>query len=164
AILYHAVLDEADFLDANLNRATLIGAKGTRINLMNADLSETYAPKSSFQFSQFNRANLESSNFVGADLRGSNFSHSDMTRANLQETNLQETNLQNATLAGADLSGARLDSADLSRANLKGAILSSALGLTQTQLNAACVDDQTNLPPELTRPAPCTSAKKRGKP
>jgi uncharacterized protein YjbI with pentapeptide repeats len=87
-----------------------------------------------------------------------------MTHANLQDTNLQETNLHNATLVHADLSGARLDSADLRRANLKGALLSSAIGLTQTQLNAACVDDQTKLPPELSRPAPCSPAKKRGKP
>jgi len=87
-----------------------------------------------------------------------------MTHANLQEANLQETNLQDATLAKADLNGARLDSAGLNRANLKGAILSSAVGLTQTQLNVACVDEKTKLPPGLSRPAPCGPAKKKVRP
>jgi uncharacterized protein YjbI with pentapeptide repeats len=142
-------------MDANLTRAVLIGAKGLRTNFMNSDLSELYAPKSSFQHAQFNRATLESANFVGADLRGSNFSHSNMTHANLQDTNLQD-----ATFVSSNLSGARLDSADLSRANFAGAILSSVIGLTQTQLNGACVDDKTKLPHGLSRPAPCSPAKK----
>ena len=78
----------------------------------------------------------------------------------MTQANLQDTNLQDATLARADLSGARLDSADLRRANFSGAILSSTIGLTQAQLNAACVDDKTKLPPGLNRPAPCSPAKK----
>jgi uncharacterized protein YjbI with pentapeptide repeats len=149
------VLDEAEFQGAHLNRAVLIGAMGSHTNFTNGDLSEIYAPKSSLRHTQFSKANLEEANFVGADLRGSSFSYS-----NLTQTNFQEANLQDATMAGADLSGARLDSADLRRANFKGANLSSVTGLTQTQLNAACVDDQTKLPPELSRPALCSSAKK----
>jgi uncharacterized protein YjbI with pentapeptide repeats len=151
-------------MDSNFNRAVLIGVTGSHANFMNADLSEMHAPKSSLQHAKFNRANLSSANFVGADLRGSDFSHSDMTNVNLQEANLEGTNLQNATLTGADMSGARLNGSDLRLTNLKGAILSSVIGLTQTQLNSACVDNQTKLPPELTRPAPCNPAKKRTKP
>lgn len=150
---------EADFLDANLNRAVLIGTKGSHINFMNADLSEVYAPKSSFRQAQFNMANLESANLVGSDLRESNFS-----RSNLSQANLQDTNLQVVTLTAVNLSGAHLDSADLCRANFTGVNLSSAIGLTQTQLNAVCADSQTKLPPELSRPAPCSPAKKRGRP
>ena len=62
-----------------------------------------------------------------------------------------------------NLSGARLDSADLRRANFTGANLSSAIGLTQTQLNAACIDDKTKLPPGLSHPAPCSSIKKEAR-
>lgn len=142
-------------MDANLNRAVLIGAKGLHINFMNGDLSDIYAPKSSFQFSQFNRTHLESANWVGADLRGANFSHSNMAHANLQDANLQD-----AIFVSVNLSGARLDSADLRRATFTGANLSSVIGLTQTQLNAACVDERTKLPPGLNRPAPCSSIKK----
>ncbi|MBL8053878.1 MAG: pentapeptide repeat-containing protein, partial [Nitrospira sp.] len=151
-------LDETNFLDATLTRAVLIGAKGWHTNFMNGDLSEIYAPKSSFRQGQFNRTNLEGANFVGADLRESNFSHANLTQANLQDTNLQD-----AMLNSANLTGARLDSADLRRANFKGATLSSVIGLTQAQLNGACVDDQTKLPPGLNRPAPCSSLKKEGR-
>ncbi|MFZ1804442.1 MAG: pentapeptide repeat-containing protein, partial [Nitrospira sp.] len=133
----------------------LIGATGLRTNFMNGDLGEIYAPKSSFQLAQFNRTHLESANFVGADLRGSNFSHSNMTHANLQDTNLQD-----AIFVSVNLSGARLDSANLHRTNFTSANLSSVIGLTQAQLNVACIDEQTKLPPGLSRPTPCSPAKK----
>lgn len=32
-------------------------------------------------------------------------------------------------------------------------------GLTQAQLDTACVDDRTALPADLGRPAPCTAVK-----
>jgi uncharacterized protein YjbI with pentapeptide repeats len=108
AILYKAVLDQADFRDAELYRAVLIGARGT------------------------------GTIFTKANLRG-------------------------ATLSGADLTGARLDAADLHRATLHGANLASVSGLTQAQLDTACVDEQTKLPAELTRPAPCAEPKSKTK-
>ncbi|MEO7859478.1 MAG: pentapeptide repeat-containing protein, partial [Nitrospirales bacterium] len=60
-----------------------------------------------------------------------------------------------------NLAGARLDGADLRRATVHGTDLSSVSGLTQAQLETACVDDQTKLPAELNRPAPCAAAKKK---
>ena len=98
---------------------------------------------------------MESANLVAADLRDSNFSH-----AMLMEANLQEANLQGATFSGADLSGARLDAADLHRATLHGANLSLVSGLTQAQLDTTRIDEQTKLPSDLNRPAPCVAAKK----
>jgi uncharacterized protein YjbI with pentapeptide repeats len=155
AILYHANLDQADFRDARMPHAVLIGARGTGTIFTKADLSGIYAPKVSLQRAQFNEAILESANLVAADLNGSNF-----TLANLTNANLQEANLRGATLSGADLTGARLDKADFRRATLHGANLSLASGLTQAQLDTACVDEQTKLPAELNRPAPCVVAKK----
>jgi uncharacterized protein YjbI with pentapeptide repeats len=159
AILYHAVLDEANFREAHLNRAVLIGARGSHPIFTKGDLTEIYAPKAFLQRAQFNEANLESANLVAADLSTSNFNHANLTHANLQEANLQD-----ATLVGADLTGARLNLADLRRTNLRGATLISVTGLTQVQLDAACVDEQTQLPPQLNRPAPCTLAKKEARP
>ncbi|HSQ51958.1 MAG TPA: pentapeptide repeat-containing protein [Nitrospiraceae bacterium] len=75
--------------------------------------------------------------------------------------NLQEANLRGATLSGANLTGAQLDKADLRRAILHGANLASVSGLTQAQLDTACVDEQTKLPAELNRPAPCAAKTKR---
>jgi hypothetical protein len=150
AIFYKAVLDQADFRDARLYRAVLIGARGTGTIFTKADLSEIYAPKAQFLHAQFNEASMESANLVAADLNGSNFTHTNLTHANLQEANLQD-----ATLSGADLTGARLDTADLRHANLRGANLTGAVGLTQAQIGSACLDEQTKLPPDLSRPAPC---------
>jgi uncharacterized protein YjbI with pentapeptide repeats len=154
AILYHANLDQANFRDARLPHAVLIGTRGTGTIFNKADLSGIYAPKISLQHAQFNDANLESANLVAADLRGSSFSHATLTQANLQEANLQGANL-----SGADLTGAQLDAADLHRATLHGANLTSASGLTQAQLSTACMDEQTKLPADLSRPAPCATAK-----
>ncbi len=138
AIFYKAILDQADFRDARLYRAVLIGARGTGTIFTKADLSEIYAPKAQFHHAQFNEATMESANLVAADLNGSNFTH-----ANLTHANLQEANLRGATLSGADLTGAQLDKADLHRATLHGANLSLVSGLTQAQLDTACVDEQT---------------------
>jgi uncharacterized protein YjbI with pentapeptide repeats len=53
----------------------------------------------------------------------------------------------------ADLAGARLDGADLTDAFLTG-----AMGLTQAQLDQACGDGRTKLPPGLTV-APCSRSR-----
>ena len=97
---------------------------------------------------------MASAHLVAADLQDSNF-----TRANLAHANLQEANLQGATLSEANLAGARLDGANLGRTMVHGTDLSAVSGLTQAQLDTACVDEQTKLPAELNRPAPCAAAK-----
>ena len=53
AILYHAMLDDADFRDARLHSAVLIGARGTGVNFSKADLSDVYAPKLSLPRARF---------------------------------------------------------------------------------------------------------------
>jgi len=83
-------------------------------------------------------------------LRRSNFS-----RATIAQANLQKANLQEASFPGSDFTGVRLDAADLRQANLRGANLTGALGLTQAQIDSACVDEQTKLPADLSRPEPC---------
>jgi len=156
AILYTAVLDQADFRDAEFYRAVLIGARGIGTIFTKANLSEIYAPNAQFHHAQFNEATMESANLVAADLHEANFTH-----AILAHANLQEANLRGATLSGADLTGAQLDAADLHRATLHGANLTSVSGLKQAQLDTACVDEQTKLPAELSRPTPCVAANKK---
>lgn len=84
----------------------------------------------------------------GADLVGRDLSTKDLRRANLRGAYLIGANL-----AGADLRLADLIGADLRAANLRGADLSTALFLTQFQVNAAAGDAATRLPGALTRPA-----------
>jgi uncharacterized protein YjbI with pentapeptide repeats len=79
---------------------------------------------------------------IGADLRG----------ADLRGANLRGAYLIAADLRGADLRVADLIGADFRDADLRGADLTESIFLIQAQLNAAMGDDNTKLPPHLTRP------------
>ena len=56
---------------------------------------------------------------------------------------------QAATLRGADLEGTDFTGAELDGTDLKGADLSEAIGLTRAQIEQACWDASTTLPPAL---------------
>lgn len=89
-------------------------------------------------------ATADGTRFTGADLSlvngfGGRFARADFARANLT----------GATLVGAYLGQVRWTGAVLTSVNLSGADLSGAQGLTQRQLDAACGDGQTVLPPGL---------------
>jgi uncharacterized protein YjbI with pentapeptide repeats len=86
---------------------------------------------------------LRGADLIGKDLRG---------------TDLRGASLRGARLIGADLRGADLRLADVTGADLRGADLgaadlSTALFLSQPQLDAARGDRRTALPAALTRPA-----------
>jgi len=101
----------------------------------------------------------------GADLsnqclQGANFTGADLDHARLVLTCLSGANLKGASLRRADLSGANFLHADFGSADLTGAVFSAtsikgaqlkhAKGLTQQQIDAACGDAETELPPGLT--------------
>ncbi|OLF17443.1 pentapeptide repeat-containing protein [Actinophytocola xanthii] len=83
----------------------------------------------------------------GADLVGRDLRGADLRRADLRGAYLIGADLTRADLSGADLLGA-----DLRGANLAGTTLSTALFLTQMQVNSATGDTATHLPPRLRRP------------
>lgn len=87
------------------------------------------------------------------DLRGADLIGATFTGANLRGATLRGAYLIEANLRGADLRLADLTGADLRGADLRGANLTSALFLTQSQLDAAKGDVTTALPPSRTRPA-----------
>ena len=64
-----------------------------------------------------------------------------------------DVNFEDAVLVGGSFSGAKFNNANLAKANFSGSDLSTATGLTQTQLNAACGDAKTRLPMGLSLPA-----------
>ena len=82
-----------------------------------------------------------------------------MSNADLSGVDLSGIDLSGIDLSGANLSGADLSDAYLSRAYLSGAKLrddyAAVIGLTQTQLDAACGDANTKLPEGLMPPKPC---------
>ena len=84
-----------------------------------------------------------------ADLRETNLQQADLEGANLQKANLQGANLREINLQGAYLFLADLQGADLQGANLQGANLAGAEGLRQDQLDEACGNAKTQLPPGL---------------
>lgn len=84
----------------------------------------------------------------GADLIGAKLKDADLRGANLRGSYLIAADLRGADLRLADLIGA-----DFRDADLRGADLTESFFLTQSQLNAAKGDADTNLPSSLTRPS-----------
>jgi len=102
-----------------------------------------------------NRADLIKANLEKADLFQANLQEADLMGANLQGADLLVANLQKANLAGAQLQGANLNGANLRGAGLKHTNLEGAESLTQEQLDEACGDEKTKLPPGLSiKPCP----------
>ena len=122
------------------------------------------------------RANFCEADLSGDDFRMSMLAGANFTKAKLQDAQLQQANLTRANLSGARLSGVNLDNAMLHlailhdailqnasmqdamlyQANLQGVDLEHVKGLTQYQINMACIDKQTKLPQGLSRPKPCS--------
>jgi hypothetical protein len=96
----------------------------------------------------------------GADLTGADLVGANLTGAILFGANLTGADLVGANLTGAELVEANLTRADLHRANLTDARLSvgtllfganppATVGLTQAQVDEACTNENTKLPPGL---------------
>lgn len=129
-----SAIDDTDVLARNLTSTTDIGPHRARVDallLMASAAVRGQGPE-----------------HRGADLIGRDLSGRDLRRATLRGAYLIGANLTGADLRLADLIGA-----DLRGANLRGADLSTALFLTQFQVNAATGDAATRLPGTLTRPA-----------
>lgn len=88
----------------------------------------------------------------GADLAGADLSGQDLRGTDLRGAHLMAADLRDSDLRGADLIGA-----DLRDALVSGTDLSSALYLTQFQVNSARGSDSTRLPPSLARPGHWTA-------
>jgi hypothetical protein len=131
--LTNAKMTHGFFQLANMVEADLSGANFDGANLAGAQLNNAKAVKASFVFTNFSGSRLD-----GADLSG----------ANLANAWLNWTWFAGAKLDGTNFAGARMPGAQL-----YGADLSKAVGLTQTQIDQACGDASTKLPPGLRVPA-----------
>ena len=107
---------------------------------------------------------LKGRNFAGARLRQADLSSSVMNRTSFAGADLRDVNayaavftganfaganLTNASFVGTYLQGANLRGAELSGVNFSGAEMDRAMGLTQRQLDGACGDATTRLPPGM---------------
>jgi len=143
-------LGNADLKGANLTFSNLAGVMLGLANLSGADLTGA-----NLSGADLNGANLSSAYLGVAKLSGAHLDFAKLTGtflggANLSGSNLTGTDLTNANLANAHLNGAKLTGATLTNANLANADLGDADGLAQQQLDTACGNAQTRLPPNLT--------------
>lgn len=90
----------------------------------------------------YDRVRFSNANLRFLEGSASRFSRADFTGADLSQ----------ASLVGSYFGGARFARANLAGATLSGSDFSTAAGLTQEQLNAACGDEATRLPPGLSVP------------
>jgi uncharacterized protein YjbI with pentapeptide repeats len=105
-------------------------------------------------------SNLDGANLQGASMRQINFSFSSLRGANLQGAqlpgaNLWKANCEGARFSGAILGGAQMQDVVLRKAHLEGVDLRTITRFAQEQIDEACTDEHTQLPPALKRPPPC---------
>jgi len=85
----------------------------------------------------------------GADFTGANATLMCMSFADFTNVSFRGTELSGANLAGAKMDGADLTGAGTSITSFLGTDLRKVKGLTQKQLDVACGDAATKLPPGL---------------
>jgi len=103
---------------------------------------------------QLQGANLLNTCVKTKDLHGANFDGANATLMCMSFANFTNASFRGTELSGANLAGAKLDGADLTGAKTSitsflGTDLTKVKGLTQAQLNVACGDAKTKLPPGL---------------
>ena len=129
-----------DLFRANLSDQWLYGEHLKGANLGAANL----------QGANLAFANLTDANLIKANLSSARFKSAKLIDAKLTETDLIEANLTDADLRRATLTFSNLSGADFTSANLSGAAVLEVRGLIQEQLDKACGDHETLLPPGLT--------------
>lgn len=123
----------------------------SRIDLRMVGLVETHLEGANLQEAHLEgaelwRAHLEEADLSRVHLDGANLAQAHLQNANLEEAHLPGADLQYANLQGAQLGKANLSGARLTLAHLEGADLSSAIGLTSSQLREAYLDGDTRIP------------------
>lgn len=135
--LKDALFSRAKLSEADLSFSTLSGA-----NFFAADMSGVKARKANFALVKFDEAELSNSDLsystmYSASLRDANLRGAKLYRSDLSNADLQGADLRGADLVFADMRSAKLAGAELFEANLDRAILSSATGLSCTELTRA---------------------------
>lgn len=123
-----------DLFQIDLSYQNIAGRNFSGARIRQSDLSLVTADRA-----RFSGANMSLVNGFGG-----RFAHADFTDANLSH----------GIGVGAYFGGARFHRARIEGMDFSGAELAGAIGLTQEQLNTACGDATTTLPPRMTIP-PC---------
>jgi hypothetical protein len=140
-----------DLKDPEGHKANFCGAKLSHGKFQEADLKSAVFQMAMLAGANFTGAMLNKAQLQGANLSGANFSQADLTEAKLDHAMLHL-----ATFRKTNLHRASLRHAMLYKANLQGIDLTDVEGLTQSQINMACLDGDTKLHKDLNRPEPCS--------
>ena len=127
---------------ANRFQLNLDDADSYRLRLYDAKLSGA-----SLRDTDFSHAELPGADLSGAHMDSAHLYDADFTKANLSGVKFPGAMFNRAKLGGANLEGACLEDAGLSCADLSGCGQNPAIGLTQSQLDKACANE--NQPPKL---------------
>ena len=140
AILYGAILNNANLTDAELKHAHLGRCQMIWTLLNGAKISNAHLEESIMINAHIREAYLENTNFIGADLFRAHFNNSLLTRANLSRTRLERADLSHADLTYANLSKANLNLALLVSTTLRRTNLNN-VQLRSTDLKEAILDE-----------------------
>ncbi|MCM2395288.1 pentapeptide repeat-containing protein [Rhizobium sp. S95] len=153
---------------ANLEKGKMVRASFVAAKLEGANFNKVEAYRSNFARSTADRATFVNAEVQRADFREAQLAGSDFTKAELGRADFRGATITGSRFTMANLARARLNDAvftgplDFRNAfllltRIEGLDLSSATGLEQEQIDLACGDASTRLPPGLVPPAgwPC---------
>ncbi|HWR90797.1 MAG TPA: pentapeptide repeat-containing protein [Desulfobacterales bacterium] len=149
------VFNDSVFYRMELSRLYAPHAQFKNANLIGATLNQSDLGSANFEKAQLSWSSLKSGILANVMLKEAEMVETDLTESVLESANLEKANLNGAIFRMAHLNRARFGEADLSEAVLEGAVLigtdlGRARNLTQKQLDMACGDKDTILPPGLT--------------
>lgn len=137
-----------------------VSLRPTASGVCKCDLSrKTYrngyvmTPGSKFQGTRAIEARIQGLDASGVDLSRADFSFAFLPNARFTGAILREAIFRDARLPEADFTRAELQGVDFTGAQLQDADLATAMHLTQPQLERACGNHNTRLPPGLRVPA-----------
>ncbi|MGD9851629.1 MAG: pentapeptide repeat-containing protein [Nitrospirales bacterium] len=139
---------KADFRGANFGKAFII----------NADFSQAFLAGTNFQSAIFDTVNFEQAVFSGpypifddqTSIESPGFS-----LVITEKTKEGSSDFSNAVFRFGNFNKTNLKGVKFSQSKFFGVDLSGSRGLTQAQVNEACVDEKTKLPVGIKRPDPC---------
>jgi len=161
--LRDANLSTANLEKAKLVRATLAGAIAKSANFSRVEGHRASFVRFSAERTSFTSAELQRADFSLARLIDVNFEKAELGRARFTGARLENVRFSLANLSRVDFTGTSFagstafDRAILFLTRIEGIDLSRATGLRQSQIDIACGDASTKLPPGLSAPAnwPC---------
>lgn len=173
-----ANLSGTDLMLTDLSRTNMNAANLEKASLARAWFTGATAEKTNFNRIEgfrtgFDRVSAAGATFASAELQRASFKGSVLTGVNFEKAELGRADFSGAVLTGARFPYANLSRADLSKATFEGGLdlshaflfltriegldLSTSTGLEQEQIDLACGNASTKLPPGFMAPSnwPC---------